>query len=148
MQFMTRLIALTRAMQLRRQFREIDKTIEQMPSATHRKLAGLAMREFAVAAKSEFPHLYATPPEDKYCPWGAGTSIGMERVRSDNLQVKLRGLALWLSVVYYETKDSAFPEQQLLHRQVVRSLRVLKEALPQEKSPMEMWPVGEQVRAA
>lgn len=133
MQFMTRLLALTRAMQLRRQFREIDKTLEQMPATTRRTLAGLAMREFASAAKSEYPHLYATPPEEKYRPWGAGTSIGMERVRSDNLQVKLRGVALWLSVAYHETKDSTFSEQQLLHRQVVRILRMLKEALPAQE---------------
>lgn len=149
MSFMTRLIALTRGMQLRRQFREIEQTLEQMPATNRRKLASLAMREFASAAKSEYPHLYATPPEEKYRPWGAGTGIGIERVRSDNLQVKLRGLSLWLSVAYYETKDSAFAEQQLLHRQVVRVLRMLKEALPTEATEKrDPWSTRRRIRAA
>lgn len=147
MHLVTRLIALTRAMQLRRQYREIDKVVQQMPKPTRRQLAGLAMREFASAAKSEFPHLYATPPEEKYSPWGAGTGIGIERARSENLQIRLRGLALWLSVAYHETRDSPFTEQQELHRQVMRTLRALKETLPPEQTTQWMTN-GEAVRAA
>jgi len=130
MQIMTRLIALSRAMQLRRQFREINKTLELLPPAARRQLAGIALREFTSASKSEFPHLYATPPEEKYRPWGSGTDIGLERLRSDNLQVRLRGVALWLTVVFHETKDSPFGEQQELHRQAMRCLRSLKEGIP------------------
>jgi len=130
MPFVTRLIALTRAMQLKRQFREINKTLEQFAPNVRRQLAAIALREFANASKSEFPHLYATPPEEKYRAWGSGADIGLERMRSDNLQVRLRGVALWLTVVYHETRDSPFAEQQELHRQVMRALRTLKEAVP------------------
>ncbi len=100
-----------------------------MPPNARRQLAAISLREFANASKSEFPHLYATRPEEKYRPWGSGADIGLERLRSDNLQVRLRGVALWLTVVYHETKDSPFAEQQELHRQVMRSLRTLKEAI-------------------
>lgn len=147
MHLVTRLIALTRAMQLRRQFREIDGMVQRMPAPTRRQLAALAMREFASAARSEFPHLYATPPEEKYTPWGAGTGIGIERARSENLQIRLRGLALWLSVAYHETRDSPFGEQQVVHRQVLRTLRTLKESLPPEQTGQWMAN-GEAVRAA
>lgn len=141
MQFLTRMIALTRAIQLRRQYREINKALEQFPANVRRQLAAIALREFANASKSEFPHLYATPPEDKYRAWGSGTDIGLERLRSENLQVRLRGAALWLAVAYHETKDSPFGEQQDLHRQLMRSLRSLKETIP--ASELERWMIDD-----
>ncbi|MBX3692959.1 hypothetical protein [Dokdonella sp.] len=128
MQILTRLIALTRGMQLKRQFKDIEKALEQLAPGARRQLAAIAMREFSAASKSEFPHLYATPPEEKYAPWGSGTAIGFERMKSDSLQVRLRGLALWLIVSFHETKDSPFPDQRELHRQVMRTLRTLKES--------------------
>jgi hypothetical protein len=130
MQLVTRLIALSRAVQLRRQFRGIEKALEELQPNARRQLAAIAMREFTNASKSEFPHLYATPPEEKYRPWGSGTDIGLERMRSDSLQVRLRGVALWLTVAYHETKDSPFSEQQELHRQVMRAMRALKDSIP------------------
>ena len=51
------------------------------------------------------------------------------------------GVALWLTVVYHETKDSHFAEQQELHRQVMRSLRTLKEAIP--ASELNRWMINE-----
>lgn len=131
MQLVTRLIALSRAMQLRRQFRAIEKALADLPTNARRQLAAISLREFSNASKSEFPHLYGTPPEMKYRAWGSGTDIGLERMRSESLQVRLRGVALWLTVAYHETKDSPFAEQQELHRQVMRALRALKDSIPQ-----------------
>jgi hypothetical protein len=130
MHLITRLIALTRGMQLRRQFKEIEKALDQLNPNARRQLAALAMREFSNAAKSEFPHLYATPPDEKYSPWGSGTAIGFERMKSDSLQVRMRGMALWLTVTFHETKDSAYADQRELHRLVMRTLRTLKESVP------------------
>lgn len=134
MHLLTRLIALTRGMQLRRQFREVSQALDQLTPVSRQQLAALAMREFTNAAKSEFPHLYATPPEEKYRAWGSGTEIGLERLHSDNLQVRLRGIALWLVVAYHETKDAPFDEQRELHRQFMRTLRTLKESMPPAES--------------
>ncbi len=145
MHLITRLIALTRGVQLRRQFKEIEKVLEQLPPNAVRQLAALSMREFSNAAKCAYPHLYATPPEEKYSPWGSGTAIGFERVKSDNLQVRLRGLALWLTVSFHETKDSQFADQRELHRQVMRTLRTLKEAIPANEISQLL---GKQARAA
>lgn len=131
MRIVTRIIALSRSIQLNRQFREIEKTIAELPLASRRQLAAIAMREFATAAKCEVPHLYCTPDnEQRYQPWGTGTELGFARVRSDNPQVKLRGIALWLTVAYYETKDSKYGEVQNLHRALMRTLRILKESAP------------------
>ncbi|MBN8727262.1 MAG: hypothetical protein J0H15_06090 [Xanthomonadales bacterium] len=141
MQFVTRLIALTRAVQLRRQFREVSRMLEELSPPARRQLAALALREFSNASRSEFPHLYGTPPEEKYRAWGSGTDIGLERLRSENLQVRLRGGALWLIVAYHETRDSPFGEQQELHRQCMRTLRMLKESIPASDPARE--PFGE-----
>jgi len=131
MRIVSRLIALSRSIQLNRQFREIEKSIADLPLASRRQLAAIAMREFATAAKCEFPHLYGTPESDqRYQPWGSGTDLGFSRVKSDNPQVKLRGIALWLTVAYHETKESKYGEIQNLHRQLMRTLRILKESAP------------------
>ena len=147
MRIVTRLIALSRSIQLNRQFREIERAIADLPLAGRRQLAAIAMREFATAAKCEFPHLYGTPEnEQRYQPWGSGTDLGYSRVKSDNLQVKLRGIALWLTVAYHETKESKYGEIQNLHRQLMRTLRILKEsALPVEAN---QWFVGQAGQAA
>ncbi|HZP64820.1 MAG TPA: hypothetical protein VFB32_00805 [Rudaea sp.] len=136
MRIVTRLIALTRSIQLNRQFREIERTIAELPMATRRQLAAIAMREFATASKCEFPHLYGTPEhEQRYQPWGSGTDLGYSRVKSDNPQLKLRGIALWLTVAYHETKDSKYGDVQELHRHLMRTLRILKESAPTEANP-------------
>ncbi len=137
MQLVTRVIALSRAIQLRRQLREVGKALEQLTPPVRRQLAAIAVREFNTASSSEFPHLYGTPPEDKYRAWGAGTDIGLERMQSENLQVRLRGLALWLTVAFHETKDSPYAEQQDLHKQVMRAMRSLKESVPAEQ--LKQW---------
>lgn len=130
MRIVTRLLAISRAVQLRRQFREIEKALSALAPKDRRHLAALAMREFSLAAKSEYPHLHGSEQLDKYQPWGTGTQLGIERVRSDNVQVHLRGMALWLIVVFHETKDSPHEQQQQLHRSVLRILRAVKESLP------------------
>jgi len=131
MRIVNRIIALTRSIQLNRQFREIEKVIAGLPLVTRRQLAAISMREFATAAKSEVPNMYGSVDQGpRYQPWGNGTDIGYARLRSDNEHLQLRGIALWLTVAYHETKDSKFGEAQDLHRQLMRALRVLKECLP------------------
>jgi hypothetical protein len=109
--------------------REIERMIESMSPSTRARLSALTTRECEQAAQCEFPHLYATPPEQRYSPWGSGTEVGFSRVKSDNLQVRLRGIALWLAVVYHETRDSAYAEPEALHRRVLGILRMLKDSV-------------------
>lgn len=132
MPIITRVLALSRSVQLNRQLREIDRIIETMALPTRARLAALTSRECEQAAQCEFPHLYGTPPEQRFTPWGTGAEIGYSRVRSDNLQVRMRGIALWLAVVFHETRDSAIAEPAALHRRVLGILRMLKDAAPAE----------------
>lgn len=131
MRIVTRIIAISRATRLGREFREVDGIIQGLSHDARQKLALFTLRELAQAARCEFPHLYGTPPEKRYAVWGSGADTGLARARSDNPQVRLRGIALWLAVIFHETRDSEHVQIAAIHRQVLRVLRQLKERVPE-----------------
>lgn len=139
MQIVTRLIAMTRARQLQRQFQQIERSISSLPVRTRSRLGLMALREIGQASKCEFPHLYGTAPEQRYMPWGQGTAIGYSRSQSDNPEVALRGIALWLAVAYHETKDSQYTSLQPQHRQLMRVLRELRDTGGEQTNTVAQW---------
>jgi len=138
MQLLSPAIAFLRAYQLTRQLREIERSVHALPQRSRAQLSVLTLREIGQASRSEFPHLYGTPPEARYLPWGHGTSAGYERARSDNPEVALRGIALWLAVAYHETKHSPQDRLQLQHLAVLRLLNELKR-LHRPANPVKDW---------
>ena len=138
MQLLSPAIAFLRAHQLARQLREIERCVRALPQRSRAQLSVLTLREIGQASRREFPHLYGTPPEARYLPWGHGTGAGYERARSENPEVALRGIALWLAVAYHETKHS--PQDRLLpqHRQVLQLLQELKR-LHRPTNPIKDW---------
>lgn len=139
MHIVTRLIAMNRARQLQRQFQEIDRCIRALPTRVRARLGTLTLREIGQASQCDFPHLYGTPPEERYQPWGQGTATGFARARSDNHEVALRGIALWLAVAYHETKESPHASVQPQHRQILRVLRELKEVHHRHDDVAGQW---------
>ena len=127
MRLLTQLIAINRARQLARQLRDIQQSIHALSRQNRTRLGTLTLREIGQATRCDFPHLYGTPPEERYLPWGQGTEIGYVRARSENVEVAIRGIALWLAVAYHETKDARQGGLQNVYRQVMRQLRELKE---------------------
>ncbi|WP_017460407.1 hypothetical protein [Dyella ginsengisoli] len=127
MRLLTQLIALNRARQLNRQLRDIQQAIQGLSRQNRMRLGTLALREIGQATRCDFPHLYGTPPEERYLPWGQGTEIGYTRARSENVEVAIRGIALWLAVAYHETKDAQLGGLQTVYRQLMRQLRELKD---------------------
>jgi hypothetical protein len=126
MRIVTRLIAMIRARQLNQQLSEIMRNVHALPKRSRARLGTMVLREIGQASRSDFPHLYGTAQEDRYLPWGQGTEIGLARARSDNPEVAMRGIALWLAVAYHETKDTPHPNLKAPHREVMRLLRELK----------------------
>lgn len=57
------------------------------------------------------------------------TNAAFARVRSGNPRVRLLGLAQWLTSAYRETEESPYGEIQDAHRQVKRTMRVLRESV-------------------
>jgi hypothetical protein len=122
-------LALARFLTLRGQLKELEKAIAALSMDQKRALCALAQKEFANAAAYATPHLYASENADRYSPWGNGTSIALERIKSDNVPLRLRGIALWLAVAYHETRDLPYSEMQDMHRSIMRTVRLLKESV-------------------
>jgi hypothetical protein len=139
MHIFTQLIAMNRARLLQRQLREIERHIRALPARSRTRLGMLTLREIGQASQCDFPHLYATPPEERYHPWGQGTAIGFARAQSENPEVSLRGIALWLAVAYHESKNSPHACLQAPHRQVLRVLRELKDLHGDARDAASQW---------
>jgi hypothetical protein len=138
MQLLTSLLVLIRARLLARQMPRIQRTVHALPAAQRARLNSLTQREIAQAARSDFPHLYGTPPEARCLPWGHGTGVGYERACSPNTEVAVRGLALWLAVAHHETSGATHAGMQAQHRQIAQLLRQLKELRP-AGSTVDQW---------
>ncbi|WP_049622301.1 hypothetical protein [Frateuria defendens] len=139
MRLLSQLIALGRHRQLNRQFRTIERNIQALPRQGRARLGALTLREIGQASRSDFPHLYGTPPEQRYLPWGQGTMIGYARARSENAEVALRGMALWLAAAYHETKDAPHAGLRAQHRQLMRIVRELKELRGDKADAASAW---------
>ena len=140
MKLLIHVLAFTRGVILNREMSIIEREVAGLSVLDRRVLANLALRELAQASKTEYPHLYGSQPTERYRAWGTGTAVAMDRVRSDNSQIKLRGIALWLAVAFYESKDSDFGNMKNFHRRCLKMMRQLKESLGNPKAdPAKQW---------
>ncbi|HJU26961.1 MAG TPA: hypothetical protein VJ722_09820 [Rhodanobacteraceae bacterium] len=148
MRLLVRMLALSRAARMRRQFRDIEQRTLGLPPPTSGLLAELIGKECAAAGRLDTPHLYGSPPDLKPGSPGTGMDLGHDRARSDNVQVQLRGIALWIAVAYHETRDSSFPEYAELHRDVLRVMRQIKERAAGPADRASAWMKGKSEAAA
>ena len=120
----TRVTAMNRSARLRRQFAEIEQRSMELPRSYREQLAELIGRECDNVAQSPDPSQYGIQTGDGLST--SGLDVGFDRARSDNVQVRMRGLALWIALVYHETRDATSSDGVELHRQVLRIMRELK----------------------
>ena len=120
----TRVTAMNRAARLRRQLADIERRSMELPRSYREQLAELIGRECDSVAQSADPSQYGMQTEAGVTT--SGLDVGFDRARSDNVQVRMRGLALWIALVYNETHDASSGENLELHRQVLRIMRELK----------------------
>lgn len=120
----TRVTSLGRTARLRRQFVEVEHRCLELPRSYREQLAELIGRECDNVASAADPLLYGSQTADGVT--NGGLDIGIDRARSDNVQVRMRGLALWIALVYHETRDADTPESRDLHRAILRVMRELK----------------------
>jgi hypothetical protein len=133
MRLVTHLIAVNREIRLRRQLADIERVVLAVPVRAHADLQQLVRREMEQAAACDFPHLYGTPPDERYSTYGHGPDIGLAKARSENPLIATRGVALWIASVYHETLDSRRPNMEDLHRQILRLMRQIKELSASER---------------
>ena len=126
MRILTRLLALARYLTLARQARELRRMLDALPRSAQRALATMAMAEIEKASGAPQPRYYADTDSDPYQPWGTAAGEAFLRARSPVPQLKLKGIAVWLAVVFHETRDSPHPLLQGMHREVLGFLGLLK----------------------
>jgi len=126
MKLLIRTLVFCRFILLNRQLREIKRDIVSLPVTAQRSVGQLAMDEIDAAGRTPMPHLYGSSSNDVYQPWGDGATLAFQRARARVPQMRLRGTALWLAIVYQETHDSPHASMQAMHREVLGLLGVLK----------------------
>ena len=120
----TRVTNMGRAARLRRQFSEVNQRSLELPHSYREQLAELIGRECDNVAASSDPALYGSQIEEGAS--ASGLDIGYDRARSDNVQVRMRGIALWMALAYHETRNAETAEAQDLHRNILRIMRTLR----------------------
>ncbi len=126
MKFLTRLLVFCRYVLLNRQLREIKRNVLALPVTAQRAVGHLVMSEIEAASKIPVPHLYGSSNADVHQPWGDGATLAFNRARARVPQLRLRGIALWLAIVFQETRDTPHASLQALHREVLGLLGLLK----------------------
>jgi hypothetical protein len=129
MKWLIRVLAYLRSQALSKQFKEVQRNLAGLDRGQRAELLGLMLKELAAAAKNPIPMLHGSQDLERYRPWGNGCEIAMDRIRTGNLALKLRGLSLWLAVAYHETREARFPELEQLHKAIMREMRLIKEAV-------------------
>ncbi|MCG6117520.1 MAG: hypothetical protein MEQ07_04910 [Aquimonas sp.] len=126
MSLLIKALSFTRFLTLRRQLREMRKLVEGLSPSARSAVATLTMGEIQNAARAPVPHLYGSSEVHRYQPWGDAGGQAFQRARSSVAQLKLRGIALWLAVVYHETRDIPHEGLAGIHREVLGLLGLLK----------------------
>lgn len=126
MTYLIRLLSTLRYMTLRRQLREMRTIVESLSPSTRSAVATLTMGEIQNAARAPVPHLYGAQDVHRYQPWSDAATQAFGKARSSVAQLKLRGIALWLAVVYHETRDMPHAGLSEIHREILGMLGHLK----------------------
>jgi hypothetical protein len=126
MQTLIRVLSTLRYLTLRRQLREMRKIVDGLSPSTRSAVATLTMGEIQNAARAPVPHLYGSTDVHRYQPWSEAASQAFQKSRSNVAQLKLRGIALWLAIVYHETRDIPHEGLTGVHREILGLLGMLK----------------------
>lgn len=122
MKYLTHVLALTRLMLLKKQWRAVRHLLEMLPHENRAVLAALVYGEAQRAAKHPLPQFYGSSQPTSYSPWGDAVERSFERIQSDNEPLRMRGIATWLAVVYHETRHAPLRAMQALHQEVDTAL--------------------------
>lgn len=126
MTLLTRMLATARYLTLMRQARELRGIIDTLPKSAQRALATLALAEIEKVAREPEPRRYGDTGTDPYTPWSNAAGQAYLRAKSPVAQLKLKGIATWIAVVFHETRESPHPSLEAVHREVLGFLGILK----------------------
>ena len=122
MKYLTRMLAYTRLFVLSRQWKLILQWLYTLPADQEMRFAVLVHEEATRAAKHPTPQFYASENVASYSPWGDAADNAFALSRSGDVKEQMRGIAVWLAVVYYETRNAPVESLHKLHVDVAYNL--------------------------
>lgn len=126
-----------RRIMLSRQAGAVRKAVLELNAEQRKATADHTLGEIQNAAKLPQPHLHGAADSSLYRPWSPVAATAASRVRDRSIQLRQRSIAMWLAVVYHETRGARDDGLQAVHRDVLGILRELKDnktAAPAEKA--------------
>jgi len=122
MKYLTRMLAYTRFLVLSRQWKSIQQWLYTLPADQEMRFAASVYGEATRASKHPTPQFYASENVESYSPWGDAADNAFALSRSADVQEQMRGIAVWLAVVYYETRNAPVEALRKLHVDVAYDL--------------------------
>jgi hypothetical protein len=126
MDMLISMLAQYRRLMLSRQAAVVRAAVEAMTAEQRRLAAEHTLSEIRAAAALPLPHLYGDADPVPYRPWTPVAETMARRAHDRAIQLRLRSIALWLAVVYHETREARGDGLQAVHREVLGILRELK----------------------
>ena len=122
MKYLARMLAYTRFFVLSRQWKLIRQWLYTLPADQEMRFAASVHAEATRAATHPTPQFYASENVASYSPWGDAADNAFALSRSGDVKEQLNGVAMWLAVVYYETRHAPVDALQKLHVDVAYDL--------------------------
>ncbi|WP_460452858.1 hypothetical protein [Arenimonas aestuarii] len=132
-------LAHCRQLMLRRQAAAVLKAVRAFDATQRKTTADQTLAEIQAASVLPHPHWHGASESMLYRPWSPVASVTAGRVRDRSVQLRQRSVALWLAVVYHETRQAPHPGLQAVHRQVLGILRELREAAHATPAAEQAW---------
>jgi len=126
MKYLTQVLAFTRLLVLRRQWKRIQQWLISVQVPQETQLAALVYEEAQHAAKHPAPQFYGSQNVASYSPWGDAADKAFELFSSLDAREQMRGIAMWLAVVYYETRNASIDALRILHVDVAYDFERLR----------------------
>ncbi len=122
MKYLTRMLAYTRLFVLSRQWKSIQQWLYTLPADQEMRFAAFVHDEATRAAKHPTPQFYGSENVASYSPWGDAVDTAYALSRSADVKDQMRGIAMWLAIVYYETRNPTVTALHKLHVDVAYNL--------------------------
>ncbi|KAA2286240.1 hypothetical protein [Arenimonas fontis] len=139
MDTMITMLTLWRRWMLARQAEVVRRAVSGLTPEQRRQTADQTLAEIQAAACLPIPHLHGDTQQSLYQPWSPVASRAAQRATDRSVQLRQRGIALWLAVVYHETRQARDPGLQAVHRSVLGILRELRETVKAQAPAEQAW---------
>lgn len=139
MDMLVSVLAHCRQLMLQRQAAAVLKAVRALDATQRKTTADQTLSEIQAASVLPHPHWHGSSESMLYRPWSPVASVAAGRVKDRSVQLRQRSVALWLAVVYHETRQTPHAGLQAVHRQVLGILRELRESAQATPAAEQAW---------